>query len=68
MIIRLLLLGVVLFVIYFIFFKDRRGKHEEKNTNDALMVECKKCGIYVSENEAIEKNEQYFCSKSCRDN
>ena len=33
--------------------------------DEEIMVECDKCGTYVSSHEAIIKNGVYYCSKEC---
>lgn len=66
----LLILGLIL-AVYFIFFKknapltaERRGKKEHKDDNDT-MVECTKCSVYVSIDEAIVSSGKYYCSQEC---
>jgi len=39
-------------------------KHKPKDDED-IMVECEKCGTFVSSKEAIIVDGQYYCSKSC---
>ena len=29
------------------------------------MVECQKCGLFISSKDAIIKNGKYYCSKEC---
>ena len=65
MIMKLLILGVVGYVIYFFFFKE--GGFSKKIDKDAsdTMVECEECDIYISVQESIIKEGKYFCSKEC---
>ena len=66
--VKILLLGLVLFVVYIIFFKKNREKDIKKKKYDEItdtMVECPKCGTYVSKDDAILSNGKYFCSKEC---
>ncbi len=69
MVVKLLLLGVVLFGVYLIFFKKNREKDiSNKKRNEEItdtMVECPKCGTYTSKDDAILSNGKYFCSKEC---
>jgi uncharacterized protein len=68
MIIKLLVLGVVLFGVYLLFFKKNREKDIKNKKYDEItdtMVECPKCGTYVSKDEAILSSGKYFCSKEC---
>ncbi|AFL67739.1 PP0621 family protein [Sulfurospirillum barnesii] len=65
-----ILLGV-LFLIYLFFFKNRRQEDVKKSTTHTkvlegeTMVECQKCSTFVSHNEAIIKDGQFYCSKEC---
>ncbi|MGB3751722.1 MAG: PP0621 family protein [Arcobacteraceae bacterium] len=68
MIVKLLLLGVVLFGVYLVFFKKDREKNIKDKKNDEItdtMVECPTCGTYVSKEDAILSNGKYFCSQEC---
>lgn len=68
MLIKLLILGIVLFGLYLLFFKKSREKDIKNKKYDEItdtMVECPKCGTYVSKDEAILSNGKYFCSKEC---
>ena len=70
MIFKILAIVAVLFLVYLVFFKKGReeslkkksGKYDE--ITDTL-VECPKCGVYVSKEEGILSNGNYFCSKEC---
>ncbi len=76
MIFKLILLAAVIYVIYTLFFKEgnlvekmkesapkpsKKGDDKDVNT----VVECQKCGVYVSVDEAILKDGKYYCSKEC---
>ena len=68
MIVKLLLLGVVLFAVYLVFFKKNRERDIQKKKHDEItdtMVECPKCGTYTSKDDSILSNGKYFCSKEC---
>jgi uncharacterized protein len=73
MLIKILLFGGVLFLIYLFFFKTKRQesvKRSESNTKkNALegetMVECHTCSTFISHKEAIIKDGLYYCSKEC---
>ena len=68
MVIKLLILGVVLFGVYLVFFKKNREKDIQNKKNDEItdtMMECPKCGTYTSKDESILSNGKYFCSKEC---
>ncbi len=38
---------------------------EDKKLDDDTLVECKKCGTYVTIKESIIVNGEYYCSKEC---
>ncbi len=71
MIFKILAVLVVLFLVYIVFFKKNREESiKNKDNNEAeqitdTMVECPKCGTYVSKDEAILSNGKYYCSKEC---
>lgn len=71
----LLFLGIIAFVIWFFFLKNRTPKQTSQNTQNnaansqanaiSSMVECKTCKTFVSQSEGILSNGSYFCSKEC---
>ncbi|NOX15819.1 MAG: Prokaryotic metallothionein [Epsilonproteobacteria bacterium] len=72
MIFKLLVFGLVIFVVYTFFFKVNRGtveqpkrKEKKKKIDGDTMVECTKCSVFISETEAIIKDGKFFCSKEC---
>ncbi len=71
MIFKILAVLVVLFLVYIVFFKKNREesiKNKENSDTEQItdtMVECPKCGTYVSKDEAILSNGKYYCSKEC---
>ncbi len=68
MILKVLAIGVVLFLVYIILFKKDREKSvkkDRKDKNEEIMVECPRCSTFVSKEEAILSNGRYFCSKEC---
>jgi len=63
--IKLLLLGLVLYVIYFFFFKNG-GISKKINKDDSeTMVECAACETYMSVDETIIKDGKHYCSNEC---
>jgi uncharacterized protein len=42
---------------------DAEAKKPKKG--EEIMVECDKCGTYISTHEAIIKSGKYYCSKEC---
>jgi len=71
--IKLILLGAILYVIYVVFFKNKStlfSSTEEKREKDKdaqTVVECHECKTYVSVDEAMLVDGKYFCSKECVD-
>jgi len=67
MFIKILAFLAIIVVIYMVFFKNRKKGDSEKKggSKEDLMVECKKCGTYVSSHEAFIKDGSFFCSEEC---
>lgn len=73
MIMKLLVLGVVLYACYRVFFTSNarakvRKKEEKRTKKDKSeeMVECPKCGVYASMNETILATDgKTYCSAKC---
>ncbi len=70
MIIKLVIVAVIVYAIYFMLFKkpsieQKSQRNREENIDSETMIECAKCGAYVSNNEAIIKDGKFYCSKEC---
>lgn len=68
MILKILAIGLVLFLVYIVLFKKDREKSVKKDIkekNEEIMVECPTCSTFISKEEAILSNGRYFCSKEC---
>lgn len=76
MILKILLVGLVIGIVYFMFIKKKpiqeKKKHEEKKkkadrleSND--MVACAECGTYTELNDSIISSSKYYCSNECVD-
>ncbi len=67
-----LLVIAVVAAVYFFFIKKKPlpnetpSKGKKENLDDADMVACTACGTYISLNEALLQNGEYFCSDDCR--
>jgi len=59
---RILLLAGLIGGAYYLL---TRKKSKESPSQAETMIECKKCGTFVSSKEAIKKGEDYFCSPDC---
>ncbi|RUM65857.1 MAG: hypothetical protein DSZ05_05360 [Sulfurospirillum sp.] len=77
MIIKLIILGLVIYGVYVLFIregnlldqvkektKQASAKAAEKEEAETV-VECYKCSVYVSVDEVILKDGHYYCSKEC---
>ena len=67
-----LLVIAVVGLVYFFFIKKKplpeEGKTPKKKKekfDEDDMVECKKCGTYISLKEALLRDGNYFCSDEC---
>jgi len=65
MIMKLLILGVVGYVIYFFFFKNGGFSKKIDKDDSETMVECSACQTYISVNETVIKDGEYYCSSEC---
>ncbi len=65
----LLLIFLVIGVYYFVRkvgVKNTQGSDlKQTKIKEEIMLECKKCGTYISSKEAIISNGEYYCSKEC---
>ncbi len=67
-----ILVIVLIAVVYFFFIKskslpdqDQKRPKKKETLYEADMVECKKCGTYITLNEALLRDGEYFCSNEC---
>lgn len=72
MLLKILSLIAIFFIIYIMFFKKSNKEipaNKKKNTKNIpkgdIMMECKECETFVSEDEVIIKDGKYYCSKKC---
>ena len=73
MILKLLLVGAVIYIVYVLFFKKKTIQTSNANkTNRAdtkqqanEMVQCATCGVYCELDEAILSASTYYCSPEC---
>lgn len=68
MIFKIVAVLTVLFLVYILFFKKKRESEIKEKKEDTIsneMIECKNCGTFISKDEAILSNANYFCSKEC---
>lgn len=72
MLLKVLALIAIFFIIYIMFFKksnkeiqSNRKKNRKEVPKGDVMMECKECETFVSEDEVIIKDGKYYCSKKC---
>ena len=69
---QFVIIGLVIAVVYFIYFKKKpqktqgkSTKKKEKNSQAEDMIECASCGVYSELGESILSNGKYYCSNEC---
>ncbi len=72
---KILLTIAVIAAVYFFLIKKpqvakkRREREEAEKRkpglDEEIMVECEKCGTYISSKEALIVSGKYYCSKEC---
>lgn len=66
---KLLLIILIIFLVYTIvkmYNKPQNIDHSKKKPNEPSdMVECKNCGTYCQEDDAIVQDGKYYCSSEC---
>jgi uncharacterized protein len=63
---KLLILAVIGFAIYYLFFRDGKISRKSSSSDDAeSMVECEECSTFISVKDAVIVNGKYYCSKEC---
>ena len=65
MLLKLLLLAAIIYGVYYFFIKQKPLPNQSNKKDEDVLVECDKCGTYVSTKDAIIKNGKYYCSKEC---
>jgi len=65
MMIKLLLLGVAIYAVYFFFFKNGGFSKKINKDDSETMVECAACDTYISVTDSIIKDNKHYCSNEC---
>jgi uncharacterized protein len=66
-----ILIGVLILGVYFFFIKkkplssNKQTDKKEATKDGDEMVACKKCGTYISLDEALVSSGDYYCSDEC---
>ncbi len=66
--IKYIIVAIIIYIVYLFLFKAKRGdvqQKEDKKRSSQTMVECKKCSVFVSNDEAYIKDGKYYCSHEC---
>lgn len=65
MMIKILILGIVLYVLYRLFFNKKNRIDSDTKQIEEELADCPTCGTYISKDEAILSNGKYYCSEKC---
>jgi uncharacterized protein len=71
MLLKLIILGLVIYGVYRFFggeLKLPQMKKDNKKLDEDTMIECSKCGTFVSKKEAMSYKGKEYCSKECLPN
>jgi uncharacterized protein len=69
MILKLIIFAIVALLIYKFFggkLPSLRRDANAKRLEDDTLIECQKCGTYVTTKEALVSEGAFFCSRECR--
>lgn len=63
---KFIILGIIIYAVYFLFFRKSSLKKDDKKLKDSeTVVECQECGVYTSVNEIVLRDGREYCSKEC---
>ena len=64
---KLLLLGGLVTVVYYTFFKKTAlpGSKKPEQRPEEAMIPCAKCGTYTDTKGTLLRNGHYYCSREC---
>jgi uncharacterized protein len=63
---RFIIIALIVYLLIQIFKRWAANKNppsSEQQDSSTVMVQCKTCKLHVPENEALEKNGEYYCSQ-----
>jgi protein-arginine kinase activator protein McsA len=65
MILRLILIAFIIYLLYKAFggkFALPKKASKDEQTEANTLVECTKCGVYITYKEAVKKSGKIYCS------
>jgi len=68
MLLRIILIGFILYMLYKMFggkialFDGAKDSSKSNKTDANELVECSSCGVYITTKEAIKKGGKFYCS------
>lgn len=65
MLIKIILVLIVLGLVYKL-FGGKIPKFKENKSDAQTLVECDRCGTFVTQKEALSYRGKHFCSQSCK--
>ncbi len=62
---KILIIALGIVILGYFIGRLLKPKDKGQNPQEELMLQCHKCGTFVSQKEAIVYNKHYYCSKQC---
>ena len=65
--IRLLVIALIIYLLIQIFKRwaaNKNNSSQKLQDKSTKMVQCKTCQLHIPENEALEKDGEYYCSQA----
>ena len=65
--IRLIVIALIIYLLIQIFKRwaaNKNSSSSEQQQNSTVMVQCKTCKLHIPENEALEKDGDFYCSQA----
>jgi len=63
---KVLIFGVVAFLIYRFFMKKDKKVESSKKIDAIEMLQCDNCGVYMENKDAIKLESKNYCSNECK--
>jgi len=66
MVLKLILIGVILYFLYRVFggkFNLPKKESRDEDGDGNTLVECCKCSVFVSKKEATKKDGKFYCDE-----